>query len=65
MYEQHTKAADAATVVSTVGAVMSWFADAIPVVQFLSGVIAIITGIFAIVYHYKKIQSLSSRSKPR
>jgi len=55
---EHPKAADTAAVVSTISAATTWLADAIPMVQFISGVVAIITGIFAIVYYYKQIKNL-------
>ena len=60
MVNSSTKIADTAAVVSTLGAVTSWIADALPIVQFIAGVIAIITGCFAIVYHYKKIKALNA-----
>ena len=55
---EHSKAADTAAVVSTISAATTWLADAIPVIQFISGIIAIVTGVFAIVYYYKQIKSL-------
>jgi hypothetical protein len=58
MYEQHTRVADVATGISTAGAVTAWAADALPIVQFCAGVIAIIAGLFAIRYHYKKTKAL-------
>lgn len=58
MIEHSTKPADAAAVISTVSAATTWLADAVPVIQFISGIIAIVTGVFAIVYYYKQIKNL-------
>jgi hypothetical protein len=58
MYESHARIADAATVVSAMGAAASVAMEALPIVQLMAGLIAIVAGIFAIVYHYKKIQSM-------
>ena len=55
---EHSKAADTAAVVSTISAATTWLADALPVIQFISGLIAIVTGLFAIVYYYKQIKNL-------
>lgn len=61
MIEHSTKPADAAAIVSTVTAATTWLADAVPVVQFISGVIAIVTGVFASIYYYKQIKNLPPR----
>ena len=55
-----TKAADTAAVVSSLGAFTSWVVDALPLVQFVAGVIAIVAGVFAAVYHYKKIKQMGA-----
>lgn len=60
MIDQQTRVADAAAVISSAGAVTSWVVNAMPIVQFIAGVIAIIAGTFAAVYHYKKIQEMSA-----
>ena len=57
----HTKVADTAVIVSSLGAVTSWIVDALPWVQFIAGVVAIIAGIYAARYHYKKIKELNAR----
>lgn len=58
MYEHHAKVADVAAGISTAGALTAWVADALPWVQFIAGIIAIIAGIFAIRYHYLKTKAL-------
>lgn len=58
MIDQQTRVADAAALVSGAGAVTSWVVNAMPIVQFIAGIIAIIAGIFAAIYHYKKIKEL-------
>lgn len=58
MIDQQARVADAAALVSGAGAVTSWMVDAMPIVQFFAGIIAIIAGICASVYHIKKIRQL-------
>ena len=57
----HTKIADAAAIVSSLGAVTSWVVDALPLVQFIAGIVAIIAGLYAARYHYKKLKELDDR----
>lgn len=54
----HTKLADTAAIVSSLGAVTSWVVDALPLVQFIAGIVAIIAGVYAARYHYKKLKQL-------
>jgi hypothetical protein len=58
MFDQPTKAADTAAVVSSLGAFTSWVVNAMPWVQFVAGLVAIIAGICASIYHIKKIRQL-------
>ena len=62
MFDQSTKAADTAAVVSSLGAFTSWVVDALPWVQFVAGIIAIIAGIYAAAYHAKKIKEMDNKS---
>lgn len=58
MLDQSTKVADTAVVVSSLGAFTSWVVDALPLVQFVAGIVAIIAGVCAARYHYKKLKEL-------
>ena len=59
--QDHTKVADTAVVISSLGAVTSWIVNALPWVQFVAGIVAIIAGLCAARYHYKKIKELNDR----
>ena len=61
MMQDHTRVADTAAVISSLGAVTSWVVDALPWVQFVAGIIAIIAGVYAARYHAKKIKELNDR----
>lgn len=58
-YDSHEKLANAAAGVSAAGAATTWVIDALPWVQFVAGLIAIVAGIFAIRYHYIKASQLN------
>ncbi len=51
------KAADAAAAVSIPAWVVSLAADALPIVQVLAGLVAIIAGVFAIAVHLRKLRA--------
>jgi len=51
----NTRAADAAAATSTLGWLASWATDALPIIQALAGIVAIVAGLFAIAYHWKRI----------
>jgi len=61
MMHGHTKIADTAAIVSSLGAFTSWVVDALPLVQFIAGIVAIVAGIYAARYHYKKLKELNDR----
>jgi hypothetical protein len=50
------KVADAAAVVSVPSAIVSFAADALPLMQFGAAVVAIVAGVFAIIVHWKKLR---------
>jgi hypothetical protein len=52
---QNTRAADAAAATSTLGWLASWATDALPIIQAMAGIVAIVAGLFAIAYHWKRI----------
>ena len=58
-FDHQERVANAAAGISGAGAATAWIVDALPWVQFVGGVIAIIAGIFAIRYHYLKTQQLN------
>ena len=58
MYDQHTRVADSLAVVSTVSAITSWAADALPWVQLVGALVAIVTGVYATIYYHKKIKEI-------
>lgn len=54
--QQHgQRVADAAAATSAFGWVASWATDALPIIQAVSGIVAIVAGCFAIAYHYRRI----------
>jgi len=55
MITTNTRAADAAAATSTLGWLASWATDALPIIQAAAGIVAIVAGLFAIAYHWKRI----------
>lgn len=55
MHQHSTRVADAAAATSAFGWVASWATDALPIIQALSGIVAIVAGLFAIAYHWKRL----------
>lgn len=53
-----TRIADAAAGTSVVGWLASWATDALPIIQALAGLVAIVAGCFAIAYHYKRLRGV-------
>lgn len=51
----NTRTADVAAATSTLGWLASWATDALPIIQAMAGIVAIVAGLFAIAYHYKRI----------
>jgi len=51
----NTRAADAAAATSSIGWMASWATDTLPIIQAMAGIVAIVAGLFAIAYHYKRI----------
>jgi hypothetical protein len=51
----NTRAADVAAATSTLGWLASWATNALPIIQALAGIVAIVAGLFAIAYHWKRI----------
>lgn len=54
---EHHKLADAAAGTSVVGWVASWATDALPIIQAVAGLVAIIAGLFAIAAHYRRLRA--------
>lgn len=50
------RAADTAAALSIPAWVVSLAAEALPIVQFMSGIIAIVAGVFAIIVHVRKLR---------
>lgn len=57
LHQHSTRAADAAAATSAFGWVASWATDALPIIQALAGIVAIVAGCFAIAYHYKRLRA--------
>lgn len=54
--QQHgQRVADAAAATSGIGWLASWATDALPIIQAVSGIVAIVAGCFAIAYHYRRL----------
>lgn len=54
-HQHGQRVADAAAATSAFGWVASWATDALPIIQAFSGIVAIVAGLFAIAYHYKRL----------
>lgn len=52
-----SKAADTAAAVSIPAWVVSLAAEALPIVQLIAGITAIVAGVFAIVVHWKRLRA--------
>jgi hypothetical protein len=49
-----TRALDTAAAVTVPSALISWFIDTLPIVQWTAGAVAIVVGILAVYRHFKK-----------
>jgi hypothetical protein len=58
-FDPQEKIAASMAGISGAGAATAWVADALPWVQFIAGVVAIVAGLFAIRYHYMKAAQLN------
>lgn len=57
LHQHSTRVADAAAATSAFGWIASWATDALPIIQALAGIVAIVAGLFAIAFHYKRLRA--------
>lgn len=57
LHHHSTRVADAAAATSGLGWVASWATDALPIIQALAGIVAIVAGLFAIAFHWKRLRA--------
>lgn len=57
MTQHQHRIADAAAATSGLGWVASWATDALPIIQALAGIVAIVSGGFAIAYYIKRLRA--------
>lgn len=55
MTQHSNRLADAAAAASGIGWLASWATDALPIIQAMAGIIAIISGAFAIAWHWRRL----------
>ena len=55
MHQHSSRVADAAAATSAFGWLASWATHALPIIQAISGIVAICAGLFEIAYHWKRL----------